>query len=210
MISGSWNGKSVSSLITHKHISLLKQLFIQTLSNDDNEMEIIEFDPYVISTFKSFVACKKEIIINYYYLSDPQYAVNHAIVNLIMYRFSESQDFKVLRDDNDNSNLFKLQLLNLLRSVRSLTLITKDDWDFKHRSLSMDLLLSMIRMTSLQRVTILSYDPESRDNSWMTVLWEISSSLLIHKYKQANYQIQFKYNMGPNNRYHGFIVNKSL
>ena len=190
--------------ITDKHISLLNGLIKCEMNNNDNDNL---YDPYVVSIFKSFIKTKENITIDYEYL-DCQDA-NKNIVDLIMYPFVVNEDWTIQRDVDDNRNLFKSQLLYLFSNIKSITIMTNYDDEDEHRSLSMYLLLLMIKtVTSLERVSILSYGWDESFISWQNDLWITRklSSQLNGKFEASDYKIQMKYAIGPEKSYHGFVI----
>ena len=187
--------------MTAEHVSLLNGLINLELNNDIL-MEKMAFDPYIISTFKSFIKAKADIIINHRRL-DQEY-INGDIVKLIMYPFASGTDYSEQRDDNDYRNLFKQELLYLFKNIRSMTLLT-----YGRHALSMNLLLSIIKNSmTLEKVRILAYGDSGAFKSWQSYLWETSSVPLIDRFKESNYMIQLKYKIGADNKYHGFVITR--
>ena len=162
---------------------------------------MISFDPYILSIFNSFCLSKQQIMISCYYLSK---FGNKGIVDLIMHNISA-------KDDNDlQRNLFKAELIHIFIKLKHLTLITRhQNSKDKERSLSMDSLLDIIKIRFLKTIVVLSYGWDNkRHYSWMTTLWQTSSSSLIDKYQKSNYEIHLEYKIGPKNKYHGFVITR--
>ena len=208
IISGAWNNKSTTDLITDKHVSLLIDLFNQSLNDDDNNnnqiIEQNEFDGYIKSSFECFIRNKVNIAINY---SNLNLCRNERMVHLIMHQLEESKDYKVMRDENDLINLFKSELLFVFKNVKIMTLIT-----YKARPLSMLGLLNIIKNSLLQKIFILSAGNDPDDemySSWQSYLWKSSSLELIAKYKTFGYNISLEYEIGSHHRYHGFEISKT-
>ena len=211
-ISGSYNfgwKSPQKNQISDHEISLLICLLNKNDKND--EMEKIEPDGYMQSTFNCFIRNKTDIIINCYNLSKS--STNGQIRDLVMNKLENKKDFKAVRADDDPTNLFQVKLLDLFSNLKSITLITGDQHEinkcgYSNRSLSMTLLLSMIKHKALEQILILSYDPLGKGNSWQSYLWQTSSSKLIPTYQESGYILQFKYSLGFDNAYNGFIINR--
>ena len=191
--------------ITDKHAALLNNLIEHVLNenNENNEKQMILLDPYIISCFKCFIQSKRDIVIDYGWLS--QEYVNCDVRNLVVNELHESQEFKVIRDGDDLRNSINARLLSVFKKLESITVITSSNSHY-HRSLSMDLLLSMIsNIGSLERVVILSkFTP-----SWQSYLWQTSSLALMEKFKESKYGIQLKYEIQlPDDKFHGFVISK--
>ena len=201
------NNKKMARIKTVKHV--FTTLFPKK-HNNNNKMkdEMITFDPYIISIFKSFIKAKKDITINYHYLDD--WRVNKNMVGLIMHKMEKNKDYQITSSNDDKKNLFKPKLLRLFKNVKSVTLITNSVSDNYgsyrlHRSLSIKVLLSMIKFSPLSNIFIFSY---GSSNSWQSYLWETSSYGLINEFKKSNYEIQLKYKMGAKQEYHGFVISQ--
>ena len=186
------------------------QVPISPDSTEDTQTRKIPSDPYIISIFEAFIETRTDIVIDYAWLDDD--GVNDKIVKLIMYPFLMTEDVKTERDENDKINIFKPELFLLFKNIKSITLITnfRADIDRGHRSLSIKLLLSMINeVLSLEKIVILSYGSNHIYTvSWQSHLWQKSSFELIQKFKKSNFKIQLKYGIGPQQKYHGFCINK--
>ena len=191
--------------------SFLNGLTNKKDNDQSNNNSMISFDPYIISTFRSFLKTKQDIVIDYLGLESEE----SNIIELIMYKFKEKRGFNVRLNDNGKRNLFKPELLQLFSNIKSITLLTNSGtYGEGHRPLSMNLLLSMIQnVLSLQKVVVLSRgDPDDQywDGSWQTYIWKKSSSELIKRFEQSNYKIQLKYKIGSKKCSHGFVITRIL
>ena len=209
IFSGVFNGRDVSSNISDEHVSMLKNLFSQKIN--DGETDLIEFDPYIKSTFECFAESKTDIVINYDNL-DRRY-VNIDIKHLLIHKIEKTLGgSKTVRDKSDMSNLLRRELFNVFNKITSLTLITTD-YGSTSWTLSMIELLSIIKDTSIKEVKVLASNgrnDEYKNNSWITHLWVLSSLSLIDTYSKSNYKIVLQNKIGFQNKYHGFVITKII
>ena len=207
LISGSTDGKHVSMEITDKHATLLLSLFNHALDHKDDK-NIIDFDEYIQSTFKCFVESKTDIIITYKNLSFP--SVNDKIRRLIIPELMKMDDDDLMKDQDNLKNLPKPEILEVFNKVKSMTLITRNvlsDYDYKF---SFYALLSLIKMTSLRKISVLSrgFNKRYKIHSWMISLWALSNKELVNIYNKSQYQIELKYAIGFKGLYHGIVITK--
>ena len=197
--------------IDQRHFVVLRNLMNWQL-NDSNTnnmngcQQMISFDPYITSIFKSFIQSKKDVVIDYNML-DQHDDVNNNIVELIMHRFSKNNNYKLQRNEGEKINLFRPELVELFANIKSMTLITNRYYGDGHRSLSMSLLISMIKsVASLSKIVILS---NGKARSWQSYLWKKSSTKLINQFEKSNYLIQLQHKIGPDEKYHGFVITRN-
>ena len=205
--------------MTNGHVEVLKNLIHQALGTSETEFE---FDPYIQLIFRTFLESKKDLIFNYYNLT--RRSAIPWVLDLILYKINKGEYDR--GKDDDTKNLFKPLLLDLFVNVKSITLITKYHWyyDKAHCSLSLDLLLSMMKETknkSLKQVLILKHVDDTADSSedegyydenrkehksWPAYIWRKRQWEL--KFRNTDFDLEFKSHIGPNNDCHGIVITK--
>eukprot|EP01083_Nonionella_stella_P214335 772356_1 len=92
------------------------------------------------------------------------------------------------RECDDLRNLCKPQLFEIFKNVKSIVVIT--GWMSSY-SISMDALLSLIKLTLLDNVTLKAVAYED-NKTWIEDVWGNASGTLIKQYGDAKYNIEFQ------------------
>ena len=189
-----------SRQITDKHVSMLLGLFNHELNDDDGGKEM-QFDDYLLATFKTFIHHKAQIVLDY---NDVDYILtNSKIRDIIMYPMAKSKE---KRDGNDTINLFKPSILQIFTKVKSITLNISNGYECW--SISLVKLLSIIKDTSVQQVHV-SLGSSKSLTEWIKSEWE-SSEKLTSLYKKSGFTIQYKERIGWDYRGRAFVIERNL
>eukprot|EP01084_Bolivina_argentea_P036818 68077_1 len=152
-----------------KNVSNNDILVIETLfKHIVNKPITITLDKYIYDTFAAFVNNKTQIILD----MDELQSANNKFRDLIMHPMQKSRN---KREDNDFTNLLKLEMFSIFKNVN--TLIIKDYYGAW--SVSMIGLLSLIEFGSLDKVVV----KDNKHNKWISSLWSSDSKILKHKYR---------------------------
>jgi len=155
------------------------------------------FDEYIYSTFQCFCQHKKQIILDLYQLDKcadkkmSHFKMTDLIMNSLNVRPSYEEK---KRDIGDLSNIFRKELLDIFKNVKSIIIITTHPFGNTSYSLSLSVLLSLIDSISfLDKVIVkaVSYK-KNKDNNWIYSLWSSSSETIKPEYDAKNYTISIK------------------
>eukprot|EP01083_Nonionella_stella_P046156 123573_1 len=164
---------------------------IESLMNDllNTKETKKQFDDYIHSTFDAFTRSKKQIVLNLDQLNE--YA-NKKVLDLFLNTLDQRdvrKEEEMKRECDDLRNLWKPQIFEIFKNVKSVVVMTT--YDSVSYSISMDALLSLIKLASLDNVTLKAR--AYKDNkTWIEDVWCNASETLIKQYGDANYNIEFQ------------------
>ena len=173
------------------------------------------FDKYIYATFSSFTLHKKISVLDLHKLYD---GADKKMRDLIIYPMEQrEQDFKSKRNDKDFSNLFRSEIFAIFPNIKTLIIITTDEWGQHSYSLSMSCLLRTISSSYLDQIIIKSVEHWSGNNehwsgnNWINKLWQSDSKKMKKEYGAKNYSISMKKEVhkmqyGPDDNEYWFVI----
>ena len=98
------------------------------------------------------------------------------------------------REDKDFSNLFRSEIFGIFTTIKTLIIITTNEYGIKSYSLSMTTLLSLISSSSLDQIIIKSVEVEWNGNkyNWINNFWRSDAEIMKKEYAAKNYSISMK------------------
>eukprot|EP01084_Bolivina_argentea_P271770 462515_1 len=186
MITG---GNFTNMKIKTAHTEIIKCLINHTLGKQITK----KIDPYIYSTFECFCQSKQQIALDLYQLKK----ADEKMRNLIMYSMDECVHFRVYKEekarvDTDFRNLFRSQIFQIFKNIKTVIIKTTSVGGILSYSLSIFGLLSLIEPTSVNKVIVKAVAIYGESNNWITSLWT-SSSTIKKKYNEQNYSISVKH-----------------
>eukprot|EP01084_Bolivina_argentea_P291447 500911_1 len=197
MITG---GTNLGNIKIHKKDVIIIENLINNILHKPTTKR---FNDYVYSTFLAFCNNKKEIILDLSKLIK----ADAKMVNLIMYSLDwnyTSTDYGTLklRNDNDSTNLFRTELFDVFKNVKTIRIMTTTSKGQKSYTIALLRLLSLIESSSLEKIIIksvrCSYKEDwglSRSSSagmikreikyyenWIEILWKSSPETIKKQY----------------------------
>ena len=154
----------------HKTFKILKGLF-----SSCSLKEKYIGNQYVLNIFNAFINNKHKIDINIYVLD--KWCKNKGLLGLILSDIKEGEEYS---DEYKDKNLLKPQILSIFKNVTHLN-ITCSEYP-----LSLESLLSLIKDTNIEEVTLSGY-------YWLRKVKELPSfNSISRKYEEANFSMEFK------------------
>eukprot|EP01083_Nonionella_stella_P290770 989358_1 len=174
--------------VTEDEVFILECLMNGFLNPNETEKR---FDDYIYSTFDVFTRSKKQIVLDLGQLRhNARDNASKKLLNLLMNPLDKrdvEKEEEVKRECDDLRNLWKPQIFEIFKNVKSVVVITTyDDGSY---SISMDALLSLIQLVSLDKV-ILKARVYEDNKTWIEDVWCSASETLIKQYGDANYSIE--------------------
>merc|ERR1712228_337442 len=160
--------------INNKQIGVIKSLIKWRLEQKKDP----KMNEYLYQTFDAYTKNKKQIEINFDFLS---YA-KESMYNLIVHSLEENAKPK---DENDTVNLVKAELGKIFQNVK--TVHINAGYNDHQYPFSLIAFLRLIQSTKWQKVSIKA---KAIDNDWISELWKESESSIKNQYYSANYDIE--------------------
>ena len=168
---------------------------------DFNSQNMLQFDPFIISTFKSFIEYKTQIVLNLDRLWDVK---NKKMVKLLMNVMDKrNPKDEIFRDELDENNVFSHSILQIFKNVEYIEIKSYNDDSY---SISMIYLLSLIKSTKVNKVKVINWSRNGGDN-WIYNLWENQAKELQQQYVENNYHIKLN-KIGYYDDKYEFLINK--
>merc|ERR1712228_62663 len=133
-----------------------------------------KMNEYLYQTFDAYTNRKKQIEIDFLYLSDAK----ESMYNLIVHSLEEGAESK---DENDTVNLLLPELGKIFQNVKSVHIDA--GWGDDQFPFSLFAFLRLVQATKWQQVTIKA----TGANNWISVLWKASKSFIEKQYNANNY-----------------------
>ena len=150
------------------------------------------FSQFIYWSWRLFIRNKTEIEID---ISDLNKYIGHFGFSKLLfcdfktYEYSDGDD-RVYLMTTDNTNLIKEEILKIFSNVTYIFIRgTENRFSRNYWSFSLLQLLTLINETGINRVKILANTHTSP--SWLSCLWNKSSSSLIHAYKCKGFEIKY-------------------
>ena len=151
-----------------------------------------KYDAFIYNTWKVFLQKKNKITIEMWHLNN--FITDLEFLGLIfggrgleMHKYEDDNNFYI-PDDNDMTNILKLNVLNLFNNLQTIW-ITNVQYRDKYYSFSLYQLLLFVRVNKIEKVQISTFSVNSL--SWLDYLWGNKSLSLIEEYKKKGYGIEY-------------------
>ena len=151
---------------------------------DFNSQNMLQFDPFIISTFKSFIEHKTQIVLDMYQLWKVK---NKKMVKLLMNVMDKrNPKDEILRNELDENNVFSNAILQIFKNVEYIEINSR----YIHESYSMSMmyLLSSIKGTKVSKVKVMNRS--WKGDNWIDKLWGNKAEELQQQYVENNYHIK--------------------
>merc|ERR1712228_314518 len=140
-----------------------------------------KMNEYLYQTFDAYTKNKKQIEIDYYYLS----RAKESMYNLIVHSLEKGAK---PNDENDTVNLFRPELGKIFQNVKTVHINTGNITQYYSFQFPFSLIafLRLLQPTNWQKVIIKAEGA----NNWISELWKASESSIKNQYYSANYDIE--------------------
>ena len=190
------------NLMDNKNYDKILQNIFEMAKNIDKDND---YDPYLCSTLKCFLENKTNIILNFDALGKNfKRGLPKNVAQLFIYKFRGNQPKP--KNSDDVANLFKVELLDMFKNVRSIKMELCRL--FFSCTVSLMALLSIIRLFPLDIIILEIAKHGSDICDELNVIYPITTELR-KKYKDWNYNINLKYNTGKDNKYIWCIIQRN-
>merc|ERR1712228_797830 len=161
---------------------IIEALMNQSLKKQTN----VTLPSFICDCFQAFTQNKKQIILNLRQLNE--YG-DTRINNLLFHSLDERKyDQEIKRNDDDQSNLIRLELLFLFSNIKSLIIQSSGDLGYSSFSFSLMALLNVITQCNLNEIIIKS--KEWRAYNWIKTLWSSDEQILKKEYAAKGYEVE--------------------
>eukprot|EP01084_Bolivina_argentea_P168723 292535_1 len=191
MITG---GEQAHFTINEEDISVIKNLFANAL----NKNASFRFDRYIYETFATFIYNKKQIVLDLHKL----YEANSGFRDLIMDKmnchsrkwrqrsFGDITEKDAFGEFSNFTNLFLSQMLSIFKNVNNIIIKTTSDGGTYGYSFSMVSLLTLIKLSSLDTITLKANTHYwLKEYNWIKSLWHSEGKQINQLYERSNYNI---------------------
>merc|ERR1712228_821348 len=186
-------GAALWNIKTNKNdFFIIEALMNQSLKKQTN----VTLPSFICDCFQAFTQNKKQIILNLYYLNE---YCDERINDLLFYSLDKrSYNEEIKREDVDQDNLIRLDMLSLFPNIKTL-IIQSTDYDGEHSfSFSLMALLNVISQCYVNEIIIKSKESYDGYNyyNWIKSLWSSDEQILKKEYAAKGYEIEMQQENG--------------
>merc|ERR1712228_360626 len=164
-------------------------LIIQALMNQSLRKQTnVVLPSFICDCFQAFTQNKKQIIFDLYRLND----YGDKRINDLLFYSLDGRDHnkEIKRNDDDQTNLIRLELLSLFPNIKTLIIQSTSSTGLFSFSFSLMALLNVISQCNVNQIIIKSVEYDGYN--WIKNLWKSDEQILKKEYAAKGYEIEMK------------------